>query len=87
MLECRYKLNIDGYVREFNSDRELTEFIKNRLEKKEAIKLSSENLDFYQIQALNIFFSDIYNKSLSSFDILRINDQLKQISDSIGDIT
>jgi hypothetical protein len=39
-----------------------------------------------QQNAKNIFFNEVYNKKLSEFDIRRINDKLKRISESIGDV-
>ena len=39
-----------------------------------------------QQNAKNIFFNEVYNKKLSEIDIRRINDKLKRISESVGDV-
>lgn len=62
-------------------------FIKNDLNvKPEEPAFNRSTLTREQQLAKNIFFNEIYNKNLNEFDIRRINDKLKRISDSIGDV-
>jgi hypothetical protein len=43
-------------------------------------------LNYYQKKALDIFYNDIYGKQLTENDILRINQQLRVLSNNAGDI-